>query len=363
MTATIGFAAGGTGGHMFPAQAVAHALKARGHRIILFSDARGMRYADDFPADRIVLLEAANPNAKGLWAKATAAFTLLSGLRTARRALKEEAVDLMIGFGGYPSAPGYFAARTLRLPTVLHEANAILGRVNRRAAPGADLVAHGFPSLARLPDTSAAIVFTGNPVREAVRAAAALPWPSTASDAPLKLLIFGGSQGAALFGRVFPAAISQLPAEIRYRLVVTHQVTDDHREAVAAAYEAAGVEAVLAPFFPDLPARIADSHLVVARAGAGTVTELSLIARPAILVPLAIAMDDHQRLNAESLAKSGAADILLEAEATPEAAAALLLPRLRDPQRSLELAAAAGQGVPPEAAADLAERIEMLLEG
>ena len=195
MTHTLALAAGGTGGHMFPAQSLAEEAKTRGWRVILLTDERGLRYTDGFPADRIVLLEAANPNVKGPIAKAQMAWAMFRGLRTARRALKQEKVDAVVGFGGYPSAPGLFAARTLRLPFAVHEQNAVLGRVNRRAAPGADIVAHGFPRLDRLPEMKGQLVETGNPVRDAVRRAAEIAYDAPQPGGPLRVLIFGGSQG------------------------------------------------------------------------------------------------------------------------------------------------------------------------
>ncbi|WP_147303719.1 UDP-N-acetylglucosamine--N-acetylmuramyl-(pentapeptide) pyrophosphoryl-undecaprenol N-acetylglucosamine transferase [Parvularcula marina] len=362
MTHILALAAGGTGGHMFPAQSLAEEAKTRGWRVILLTDERGLRYTDGFPADRIVLLEAANPNVKGPVAKAQMAWAMFRGLRTARRALKQEKINAVVGFGGYPSAPGLFAARTLRLPFAVHEQNAVLGRVNRRAAPGADIVAHGFPRLDRLPEMKGQLVETGNPVRDAVRKAADIPYDAPRPSGVLRVLIFGGSQGAALFGRVFAPALASLPDELRARLEVTHQVPEADRETVAGVYEAAGIRAELAPFFTDLPERTAKSHYVISRSGASSVTEIAVIGRPALLVPLGIAMDDHQRINAETLVAAGAADLLLEAEATPEKAAAMLLPRLNDPDWLAGAANAARSVAPERAAEKLADLVAALLE-
>lgn len=363
MTVSIALAAGGTGGHMFPAQSLAEEAKKRGWRTILLTDERGLRYTDGFPADRIVLLDAANPNVTGLMAKAHMAFTMFRGLRAARRALREEKVGAVVGFGGYPSAPGLFAARTLGLPYAVHEQNAVLGRVNRKAAPGAAFVAHGFSRLDRLPEVKGEVIQTGNPVRQAVVDAATRAFETPTDEGPIRVLIFGGSQGAALFGRVFAPALASLPADLRARLDVTHQVPEADIATVQDVYDKAGITAELAPFFRDLPERTAQAHLVIARAGASSVTEIAVIGRPSLLVPLGIAMDDHQRVNAETLVSAGAADLLLEAEATPDAAAALLLPRLRDGEGLARAAAAAKAQAPDEAAAKLADLVATLLKG
>ncbi|MEM9232657.1 MAG: UDP-N-acetylglucosamine--N-acetylmuramyl-(pentapeptide) pyrophosphoryl-undecaprenol N-acetylglucosamine transferase [Pseudomonadota bacterium] len=361
MTHTIALAAGGTGGHMFPAQSLAEEARARGWRVILLTDERGLRYTDGFPADRIVLLEAANPNVSGTMAKAQMAYAMFRGVRTARRALKDEGVEAVIGFGGYPSAPGLFAARTLRLPYAVHEQNAVLGRVNRKAAPGARFVAHGFSRLDRLPPLKGDLVETGNPVRGAVREAASSPYETPTSEGPLRVLIFGGSQGAALFGRVFAPALASLPEDLRHRLDVTHQVPQADQDTVKAVYYAAGIKAELAPFFADLPERTARAHYVISRSGASSVTEIAVIGRPSLLVPLGIAMDDHQRINAETLVAANAADLLPENEATADRAAAMLLPRLRDAEWLQTAAAAARATAPDHAAAKLADMVADLL--
>ncbi|MEM9988297.1 MAG: UDP-N-acetylglucosamine--N-acetylmuramyl-(pentapeptide) pyrophosphoryl-undecaprenol N-acetylglucosamine transferase [Pseudomonadota bacterium] len=354
----IALAAGGTGGHMFPAQAVAQELKRRDWQILLLTDARGMRYGDGFPADEIITLSAANPNVRGLSAKVSMARAMATGVRQARQALRRLKPRMVIGFGGYPSAPGLFAARSLGLPYGVHEQNAVLGRVNRRAAPRARFVAHGFSQLERLPQIKGQLVQTGNPVRDKVRAIADRPYPAIEKGGPLHILIFGGSQGASLFGRVFAPALASFPKEMKDRLRITHQVSDADHARVASIYEAAGLHVELAPFFTDLPDRMANAHFVISRAGASTVSELAVIGRPSLLVPLGIAMDDHQRGNAQVLVKAGAADLLLEADATPERATALLLPRLSG-EEDLALRAAAAKGqVPIDAAGRLANVME-----
>ncbi|WOI52123.1 UDP-N-acetylglucosamine--N-acetylmuramyl-(pentapeptide) pyrophosphoryl-undecaprenol N-acetylglucosamine transferase [Parvularcula sp. LCG005] len=362
MTRRLALAAGGTGGHMFPAEALAEEAKKRGWSVLLLTDDRGMRYAKSFPADQTAILKAANPNVRGPLAKLSMASAMGQGVMAARRALTAFKADMVVGFGGYPSAPGLFAASSLKVPYGVHEQNAVLGRVNRRAAPSARFVAHGFARLDRLPKIKGKLVQTGNPVRQAVQDAAGIPYVPPSEADKIRVLIFGGSQGASLFGRVFPQALASFPSPLRERLEVTHQVSETDHDAVSQAYAAAGITAELAPFFVDLPRRIAQSHFVMARSGASTVTELSVIGRPSLLVPLGIAMDDHQRANAEVLVEAGAADILLEGKATPEAAAALLLPRLSAGSDLGNRAAAARGKVPANAAATLADLIDALLE-
>lgn len=362
MKKTIALAAGGTGGHMFPAQSLAEEMRRRSWSVLLLTDQRGQRYTDGFPADDIVELSAANPNVSGLGAKIAMARAMAKGTSQARAALKQHAPSVIVGFGGYPSAPGLLAAKSCGIPCAVHEQNAVLGRVNRRAAKGASLVAHGFERLDRFEGTKGQRVHTGNPVRDAVLAAAK-PYDAPTNDGPLRVLIFGGSQGASLFSRVFPAALSRLPPAIRERLVVTQQVRDEEATTVAATYGKARITASTAPFFADLPQRMAASHLVISRAGASTVTELSVLARPSVLVPLGIAMDDHQRANAEVLADAGASRIILERDLTEAVAADALERLLGDPARLTSMASAAAGRVPDGAAARLADLCEGLLHG
>ncbi|MEE2693068.1 MAG: UDP-N-acetylglucosamine--N-acetylmuramyl-(pentapeptide) pyrophosphoryl-undecaprenol N-acetylglucosamine transferase [Pseudomonadota bacterium] len=347
----IALAAGGTGGHMFPAEALAQELKRRGARVLLVTDARGARYAQNFPADERFEISAANPNAPGPVAKALAALVMAKGLMTALSEFKKRGVAAAVGFGGYPSLPSMKAAELLRIPYGLHEQNGVLGRSNRLLAGGAAFTAHAFPVLERAP-AKARLNEVGNPVRDAVAALAGAPYP--ADDATIRLLIFGGSQGASLFSKVSPKAVAALPETLRGRLAVTHQVRDEDAASVRAAYEAAGVTAELAPFFSDLPARIAASHLVIGRAGASTVTELAVIGRPSILVPLAIAMDDHQTGNARVLADAGAAVIIAEGDFTEQTLQEKLAPLLAESGALAAMAAKAKGRVKEGASAALA---------
>ncbi|MEO1040793.1 MAG: undecaprenyldiphospho-muramoylpentapeptide beta-N-acetylglucosaminyltransferase [Pseudomonadota bacterium] len=356
----LALAAGGTGGHMFPAQALAEEAKARGWSVLLLTDARGNRYTEGFPANRKVLLSAASPSAKGIMAKLRAGFTLLGGIMKARSELKKFGADVVVGFGGYPSAPSMVAAQRLKLPTGIHEQNAVLGRANRLAAGRAGFIAHGFPILEKHPGAAAQLEQTGNPVRRAVLDAADAPFDPPEEEGTLRLLIFGGSQGASLFAKVFAPAIASLPQTLRERLNVTHQVNDDLSEETAKIYERAGVEAEIAPFFKDLPERIAQTHLVVARSGASSVAELAVIGRPSLLVPLKIAMDDHQTVNAQVLTEAGAAQLIHEDDLSRRSAASALSKLLSDPEGLTRMAEAAKGRMEAGAAQTLADLVAAL---
>ncbi|MBY0422490.1 MAG: glycosyltransferase [Parvularculaceae bacterium] len=355
----IAIAAGGTGGHMFPAEAVAQELARRGRRVLLVTDARGRRYAANFPAESIFEIPAASPSVGGPAAKALAALALARGFFATRREFRKRGVVAAIGFGGYPSFPAMKAAETLGLPYGLHEQNAVLGRTNRVLAGGARFTAHAFSALSRTP-RSARLLEVGNPVRDAVVAAAGAPFAPPGQGQEFRLLIFGGSQGASIFSKAPLAAIAALPESDRRRLRVVQQAREEEVEKVKAAYAAAGVAAEIAPFFKDLPRRIVDAHLVVARAGASTVTELSVLGRPSILVPLAIAMDDHQTGNARALADAGAALVIAEKDFDAARFGDALGALMAEPARLAAMAASAEGRVKQGAAAALADLVDDL---
>lgn len=355
-------AAGGTGGHMFPAQALAEEALRRGWRVALASDARGLRYAGGFPpeVERRETVSATLARG-GLAERLRVPLTLARGVLAARRRFAAERPDCVAGFGGYPSLPALAAAWSLRLPRIIHEQNGVLGRVNRAFAGRVDLVACGTWPLTNAP-AGARLTHVGNPVRGAALAAAETPYAPPDAEGPLRLLVFGGSQGARILGETAPAAAAALAPGLRTRLRVTHQVRPEGLEAARAAYAAAGVEAEVAPFFDDLPARMARAHLVVSRAGASTLAELTVIGRPAILTPFAAAMDDHQTANARALAEAGAAESVAESALTPAALAGHVARLLGEPARLAAMAAAAKGLGRPTAAADLADLIESLAE-
>ena len=349
--------AGGTGGHLFPAQALAVALGARGFPVELATDDRALKYGADFPARAIHAIPSATPTGAGLVSKFGAALVLTRGVALAYARLRAIAPRVVIGFGGYPTVPPLLAASLLGLPTLLHEQNAVMGRANRFLAGRVRLVATGFPELKGAPAAVLAKArYTGNPVRPAVLAAARLPYPDFA-DGRLRVLVTGGSQGARVMADVAPAALALLAPAERARLVWTQQARGEDQARVAAACAALGFPAEIAEFFPDLPARIAAAHLTIGRAGASTVSELAVIGRPSILVPFPHALDQDQAANAAVLAAEGAAQVIRQPDFTPERLAEILRGALADPA-ALTLAAQAAKAA---GVADAADRLAALV--
>lgn len=349
-------AAGGTGGHLFPAQALAHVLRARGLAVELVTDERALRYGGEFPARALHAIAAATPRGGSLIDKAKAIALLGVGALQAFAVLRRMRPRVVVGFGGYPSVPPLFAATLLRIPTVLHEANAVMGRANAFLAGRVDAIAAGFP-LADAPATLAdKIIVTGNPLRPAALAAATRPYPDFA-DGKLRLLVTGGSQGARVMADIVPPALASLPQELRARIELTQQTREEDLARVASAYARAGIVARIAPFFADLPERIASAHLVIARAGASTVSELAVIGRPCILVPLPHALDQDQAANAAVLARSGAAEVIRQSDFTPPALAARIADLAAQPELLQQRARAARK----VGMADAAERLADLV--
>ena len=346
-------AAGGTGGHMFPAQALAEVLLAHGWRVKLSTDDRGARYAGAFPEDVIrEVVPSATTARGGLMGKLSAPFKIAAGVLAARRAFAKDRPDVVVGFGGYPTIPAMSAARLGRIPRMIHEQNGVMGRVNALFAPRVDRVACGiWPTT--LPQGVSGI-HTGNPVRKAVLDRAASPYAAP-GDGSLNLLVIGGSQGARVLSDMVPAAIAALPEDTRARLNVAHQARAEDHDRVTGAYAAAGVTAEVQPFFSDVPQRLADCHLVVSRAGASSVADITAIGRPAILIPYAAASGDHQSANARSLADAGAAMVLPESILDPDTLARDILAILTDPERASGMAEAARELGRPDAAARLYE--------
>lgn len=311
---TIVLAAGGTGGHIFPAESLAAEVLGHGHTAVLVTDVRYKKRADTPEAMQVKTISAASPGS-GVVGKCKALPGIALGFLQARKLLKLLRPSVVVGFGGYPSFPTMLAAKTLGLPMVIHEQNAVLGRVNRVIAPWTQVVATSFHSIAAIREEDRRkIVFTGNPVRQAIRAVSDLPYPVLNTGEHLQILVTGGSQGAAIFSDLVPEAIISLPDELRGRIRIDQQCRAEDIERVRQAYKEAGVNANLATFFEDMPTRLAAAHLVIARAGASTVAELCVAGRPAILIPYMYAMDDHQTANARALAEKGAAFVLHQKE-------------------------------------------------
>jgi len=351
----IVIAAGGTGGHFFPAEALAAVLIARGHRVVLMTDARsGALKSAIFAGHEQFVLSGAGISGRGVLRAARAVAGLAAGTVTARRLLKTLDASVVVGFGGYPSVPPVLAARSLRRrpAIVLQEQNAVLGRANIFLCRHADRLALGMAGTQRVPAGVATMV-TGNPVRPAIDVLAGNIYAPPTDF--VNLLVLGGSLGARVFSDVVPAAIATLPADLRAKLAIVQQCRAEDIGRVSAAYGACGVNADLASFFDNVAARLERAHLVIARAGASTVAELAAVGRPSILVPLPGAIDDHQTANAAAL---GGAYVITQAAFEPTTLASLLTALLNDPvalRQSAHAAAASGHPHAAEALADLVE--------
>lgn len=351
-------AAGGTGGHMFPAQALAEELMARGWRVVLSTDARGARYAGGFPEAVQRRIAASATFAKGgVLAKLAVPFRVLGGMITATVAMLLDRPAMVAGFGGYPSIPAIGAAWILRIPRLVHEQNGVLGRVNQVFARRVSAVACGTWPTA-LP-SGVTGHHTGNPVRASVREKAAAPYIPP-GDYPMSLVVIGGSQGARILSDVVPAAIALLGPELRQYLRVAQQARPEDVERVAAAYDLAEIPAEVAPFFADVPRRFSEAQLVISRAGASTVADLTVIGRPSILVPFAAALRDEQTANARGLVEAQAAVLMPESQFTPEALAAQITMILTTPEAARRMAQAATELGIPDAAMRLAELAEQI---
>ena len=351
-------AAGGTGGPLFPAPAPAHELAARGWTVHLATDDRVERFAAGFPAEAVHRIRSATIGSKSPLALAAAFWAVWRGVRQASRLIGRIRPDVVVGFGGYPTLPPVYAATRRRVPSLIHEQNAVMGRANRALAGRVTAVAGGF--LRASGPYAAKIVETGNPVRPAVLAAAATPFDAPTADGPVRLVVFGGSQGARFFSDVVPDAIAALPQDLRRRLCLTQQARAEDRARVAARYAELGVEAEVSPFFKDLPARMAGAHLVLSRSGASTVLELSVIGRPSILVPLPHALDDDQGYNAQILVDAGGAILRRQPAIDAGNLAADIARLLGDPARLTAMAAGArgvGRTGATQLLADLTEAI------
>lgn len=350
-------AAGGTGGHMFPAEALARELASRGWRIVLATDRRGEQYAHAFPAEEGLELDAAT--GRGPVGLLKAGLAILKGVKQARAAFNGRGADVVVGFGGYPSAPALIAAISQRRPVLIHEQNAVLGRTNRMLAPHARVVASAFPTLGRASEAvKRRAQLVGNPVRPDIRALFDRSYVAPAGDGPIRVLVTGGSQGSRILSETTPRALAALPEAIRRRLKIQQQSRPETLEAARQIYLEAGIEAEVAPFFRDMAQRLASAHLVIGRAGASTCSELAVAALPSVLIPLKIAMDDHQTLNAKALADAGAAEVIREDDLTVDALTAVLMGVLGDPARLAAMSAAARSVAIPDAAARLADLVE-----
>ena len=356
-------AAGGTGGHMIPAHALAAELKSRSHGVLLITDERGSRYPGLFQGVPVHILPAGRLGGGPLgWLKALG--SVAKGRAQAKRLYREHRPDAVIGFGGYPAFPSLLAASALKIPTVLHEQNAVMGRVNRLLAPEAEAIAVAYDEIDRLKARyEAKKVLVGNPVREEITRLGEVPFPPFDEVAPLKIVVTGGSQGASILSRVVPEGLGMLEPSLRRRLQVVQQCRPDDIERVRAQYAELGIPAELTTYIEDMADKLADAHLMIGRAGASTIAELTAAGRPAILIPFAAATDDHQTANAREMVKAGGARAIAQASFTPEVLARQVEALALDPVALNNAASRALSVGRPHAARDLADLVERVGNG
>ena len=355
----IVIAAGGTGGHLFPAQALANELITRGHEITLITDERGMRWKDSFAGTEMVTSDSATIARRGILGKAQALLTIISAVWSNYRLLGRLKPAAVVGFGGYPSVPPMIAAVFRRLPRVIHEQNGVMGRANRALAPRMTAVGVtvpnpiGIPARARTRQT-----LVGNPVRAEIVKQAGRKYSPPEEEGDINLLVFGGSQGAAILSDVVPEAIGLLNEPLQRRLRVCQQARAEDLGRVRAVYEDIGIMALVETFYNDMPQRIRDAHLVISRSGASTVCELMVIGRPSVLVPLPQALDGDQAANARYLVEAGGAWLMPQNEMSVEAVRKLLTDLLEDPSALRGAAESAREMGRPRAAQELADLVE-----
>ncbi len=335
-------AAGGTGGHLFPAEALGTVLMQRGFRVRLVTDSRAARYTGLFSQDMLDVVPSETIRGRDPLSLARTAILLSAGMAAASALMARLKPALVIGFGGYPTLPPLIAAKLLGIPTIIHDSNAVLGRANRLLSTRVSAIATSLPGVFdRDPALAGKATVTGTPMRPAVLAAADTPYAAPGITGPLKILVVGGSQGARVMADVVPFAIERLEPALWHRLQLTQQVRDEDMARVRAVYDKLKISTELAPFFGDLPARLAASHLVVSRSGAGTVAELAAIGRPSILVPLPGAIDQDQFANAGVLSNAGGALRIAQTEFTPDRLAAEISALAAEPSRLIDMAKSA----------------------
>jgi UDP-N-acetylglucosamine--N-acetylmuramyl-(pentapeptide) pyrophosphoryl-undecaprenol N-acetylglucosamine transferase len=330
--------AGGTGGHVFPAESLAEELNARGERVVLITD---KRFISHISGDNLADIHTITSGrmGKGVIGIVSTAFLVMMGTLQAMWLMLKLKPKAVVGFGGYPAFPSMLAATILGIPTIIHEQNAVLGRANRKLLNRVTAVATSFAHTMMIDDVNQLkTTLTGNPVRSSIRALAHLPYPELHADSPLHILVIGGSQGAAIFSRIVPAALATLPVSVRSRLRIDQQCRTEDLEVAQEAYKQLGISANLSSFFSDIPLKLASAHLVISRAGASSLTELAAAGRPAILVPLPSAMDNHQTINANAFEDAGASWVMAQDGFTAAALSARLETFLSTPQILVEAA-------------------------
>ena len=351
-------AAGGTGGHMFPAQALAEAMLDKGWRVKLSTDARGARYTSGFPQEvEIEEVSSATFARGGIFAKAIVPARIGAGIIGAILKMRRDKPKAVVGFGGYPTIPALAAAKVLNLPRMIHEQNGVLGRVNKIFSTRVNAVACGtWPTT--LPDGANGI-YTGNPVRAEVLARDTSGYIAP-GDYPMSILVIGGSQGARALSDTVPPAIAALPNELLQHISVSHQARDEDMERVSAYYAEHGIQADVQPFFNDIPRRMSETQLVISRAGASSVADISVIGRPSILVPYPYATDDHQTANARGLVEAGAAILIPESRLDVDTLSEQIRTVLDNPEGAMQMSRAAQGHARPDATDALVDLVEQL---
>jgi UDP-N-acetylglucosamine--N-acetylmuramyl-(pentapeptide) pyrophosphoryl-undecaprenol N-acetylglucosamine transferase len=351
-------AAGGTGGHLFPAEALGVELIRRGLRVRLATDSRALRYSGLFSRETIDVVPSATMRSRMPWSLAYTGAMLAAGAAVSLNLMRTLKPAAVVGFGGYPTLPPLLAARLFGTPGIIHEANAVLGRANRFLSSRVVAIATSLPGvLDRDPALAGKTTAVGTPMRPAILAAAAVKFVSPEPSGPLRLLVVGGSQGARVMADIVPGAIERLEPALWSRLILTQQVREEDTTRVRAVYDRLKINAELAPFFNDLPARLASSHLVVSRSGAGTVAELGAIGRPSILVPLPGSIDQDQFANAGVLVQANGALRIPQTDFTPDRLAAEISALAAEPVRLSAMAAGAGTVGRLDAAERLADLV------
>jgi UDP-N-acetylglucosamine--N-acetylmuramyl-(pentapeptide) pyrophosphoryl-undecaprenol N-acetylglucosamine transferase len=351
-------AAGGTGGHLFPAEALGVELMKRGFRVRLATDSRALRYSGLFTRDTIDVVPSETVRSRNPISLARTGVTLAAGMAVATYLLRKLKPAAVVGFGGYPTLPPLIAARLLRIPSVVHDANAVLGRANRFLSSYVSAIATSLPGvLDRDPHLASKTTTVGTPMRPAILAAAAVKYAAPDTTGPFRLLVVGGSQGARIMADIVPNAVEKLEPSLWGRLLLTQQVRDEDLGRVRAVYDRLKIKAELAPFFTDLPARLAANHLIVSRSGAGTVAELAAIGRPSILVPLPGSIDQDQFANAGVLSQAGGALRIPQAEFTPDRLASEISALAAEPAKLAGMADAARKAGRLDAAERLADLV------
>ena len=352
--------AGGTGGHLFPAMALAQELGRRGHVVELMTDHRVESYGSDFPASAVHIVPSATPSLRNPIKFVAGGIKILRGIAVAHGMLKKSKPDCVVAFGGYPTFPPFIAAHLLGIPGVLHEQNSVMGRANRALARFADILSISYAQTKFSENFNLQKIVTGNPLRDRVRALIGQPYPALNANGPIRIVVTGGSQGARVLADVVPAAVALLPDTLRSRLSIVQQTRPEDIERVTESYRQSRSNVEIASFISDLPERMAAAHLVISRAGATTLAELTVIGRPAILIPLPGAIDADQKNNALVMENAGAGWLAEQGTLTPEALARRLQTLLTDPQTLIKAAAAARSLGQPHAVEKLADVAEML---